>query len=120
MVSQLAEKMVRLALELLKIIRIVPSQKVLIGLVCNVEYKAISAESGTAHGLSPRLAILDQVGQVRGPHDAFIEAQAMENFAQRKLLASRGKEKKDWICAILGLSAWQELLATEADIRKQK
>ena len=29
---------------------------------------------GTAHGLSQRLAILDEVGQVRGPHDAFIEA----------------------------------------------
>ena len=54
--------------------RIVPSQKMLIGLICNVEYRAISAESGTAHGLSPRLAILDEVGQVRGPHDAFIEA----------------------------------------------
>ena len=44
------------------------------GLICNVEFKAISAESGTAHGLSPVLAILDEVGQVRGPHDAFIEA----------------------------------------------
>ena len=30
--------------------------------------------SGTAHGLSPRLAVLDEIGQVRGPHDAFIEA----------------------------------------------
>ena len=74
LVFKLAEKMVRLSPELSKIVRIVPSQKMLIGLVCNVEYKAISAESGTAHGLSPRLAILDEVGQVRGPHDAFIEA----------------------------------------------
>ena len=46
----------------------------LIGLICNVECKAISAESGTAYGHSPRLAILDEVGQLRGPHDAFIEA----------------------------------------------
>ena len=66
--------MIRLFPELSKIVRIVPSQKRLIGLICNVEYKAIPAESGTAHGLSPRLAILDEVGQVRGPHDAFIEA----------------------------------------------
>ena len=66
--------MIRLFPELSKIVRIVPSQKRLIGLICNVEYKAISAESGTAHGLSPRLAILDEIGQVRGPHDAFIEA----------------------------------------------
>ena len=59
LVFKLAEKMVRLSPELSKIVRIVPNQKMLIGLVCNVEYKAISAESGTAHGLSPRLAILD-------------------------------------------------------------
>jgi phage terminase large subunit-like protein len=43
-------------------------------LPCNAEYRAIGAKGGTAHGLSPRLAILDQVGRVRGPHDGFIEA----------------------------------------------
>ena len=74
LVFKLAEKMVRLSPELSEIVRIVPSQKMLIGLVCNVEYKAISAESGTAHGLSPVLAILDEVGQVRGPHDALVSA----------------------------------------------
>ena len=74
LVFKLAEKMVRLSPILSKLIRIVPSQKMLIGLPCNVEYKAISAEAGTAHGLSPVLAILDEVGQVRGQHDAFIEA----------------------------------------------
>ena len=61
LVFKLAEKMIRLSPELSNIVRIVPSQKMLIGLICNVEYKAISAESGTAHGLSPRLAILDEV-----------------------------------------------------------
>ena len=66
--------MIRLFPELSKIVRIVPSQKRLIGLFCNVEYKAISAESGTAHGYSPSLAILDEVAQACGPHDAFIEA----------------------------------------------
>ena len=74
LVFKLAEKMVRLSPDLAKIIRIVPSQKMLIGLMMNVEYKAISAEAGTAHGLSPILAILDEVGQVRGPQDSFIEA----------------------------------------------
>lgn len=74
LVFKLAEKMVRLSAELSNIVRIVPSQKSLIGLPMNVEYKAISAEAGTAHGLSPVLAILDEVGQVRGPTDAFIEA----------------------------------------------
>ena len=74
LVFKLAEKMVRLSPLLSQIVRVVPSQKSLIGLVKNVEYKAISAEAGTAHGLSPVLAILDEVGQVRGPSDAFIEA----------------------------------------------
>ena len=74
LVFKLAEKMVRLSPELSRIIKIVPSQKSLIGLPMNVEYRAISAEAGTAHGLSPVLAILDEVGQVRGQHDAFIEA----------------------------------------------
>lgn len=74
LVFKLAEKMVRLSLELSKLVRIVPSQKMLMGLPMSVEYKAISAEAGTAHGLSPVLAILDEVGQVRGPQDAFVEA----------------------------------------------
>lgn len=74
LVFKLAEKMVRLSPKLTELVRIVPSQKMLVGLLMNVEYKAISAEAGTAHGLSPVLAVLDEVGQVRGTHDAFIEA----------------------------------------------
>jgi len=74
LVFKLAEKMVRLSPMLSKVVKVVPSQKCLMGLPMNVEYKAISAEAGTAHGLSPVLAILDEVGQVRGQQDAFIEA----------------------------------------------
>lgn len=73
-VYKLAEKMVNLNPDLRKIVRPIPSQKTLIGLVMNVEYRAISAEAGTAHGLSPIVAILDEVGQIKGPHDAFVEA----------------------------------------------
>lgn len=74
LVFELAEKMVRLSPELSKIIRIVPSKKKLVGLPMNVEFRAISAEAGTAHGLSPVVAILDEVGQVRGAKDSFVEA----------------------------------------------
>jgi phage terminase large subunit-like protein len=74
LVYKLAEKMVRQSPELMKIVRPIPSQKTLIGLPMNVEFKALAADAGTAHGLSPVLAILDEVGQVRGPTDAFIEA----------------------------------------------
>lgn len=74
LVFKLASKMIRLNPELEAITRIVPSGSKLIGLPMNVEYEAISAEAGTAHGLSPYLAILDELGQVRGEHDDFVEA----------------------------------------------
>lgn len=69
-----AAKMVRQSPELSKLIREVPSSKKLIGLAKNVEYRALSADGTTNHGLSPALAILDEVGQVRGPYDDFVEA----------------------------------------------
>lgn len=74
LVFKLAEKMVRLNPDLSKVVRVVPSQKILIGLARNVEFKALSADAGTAHGLSPVLAILDEVGQIKGPQDDFVEA----------------------------------------------
>lgn len=69
-----ASKMVMLSPELSAVVRIIPSGKKLVGLPLNVEYKALSAEAKTAHGLSPIVAILDEVGQVRGAQDDFIDA----------------------------------------------
>lgn len=74
LVFDLAAKMVQLSAELAQLVRIVPSGKRLVGLVRNVDYRAISAEGKTAFGLSPVLAILDEVGQVRGPRDDFVSA----------------------------------------------
>lgn len=74
LVFSLASKMVQLNPELQKRVRIVPSGKRLIGLAMNTEYKALAADGTTAHGLSPVLAILDEVGQVKGPQDDFIDA----------------------------------------------
>ncbi|MCK2183516.1 terminase large subunit [Halomonas getboli] len=73
-VFNLACKMIQLEPRLAEIIHITPSGKKLIGLPMNVEYKALAAEGKTAHGLSPILAILDEVGQVRGPQSDFIDA----------------------------------------------
>ncbi|WP_202844789.1 terminase large subunit [Luteimonas saliphila] len=74
LVFNLASKMVQLSPALSEVVRIVPSGKRLIGLPMNVEYRALAAEGKTAHGLSPVLAILDEVGQVRGPQSDFIDA----------------------------------------------
>lgn len=69
-----ASKMVALSPVLRDIVKATPSKKMLTGLPMNVEYIALSAEAKTSHGLSPILAILDEVGQVKGPQDDFIDA----------------------------------------------
>lgn len=74
LVFDLARKMVNLSEDLSSVVRIVPSGKRLIGLPRNVEYKALAAEGTTAHGLSPVVAILDELGQVKGPQDDFVDA----------------------------------------------
>lgn len=73
-VFELARKMVDLSPELSRVTRIQPSGKRLVGLSRNVLYRALAAEGKTAHGLSPILAILDEVGQVVGPTDKFVSA----------------------------------------------
>lgn len=74
LVFNLAAKMVQLSPKLSAIVRIVPSGKRLLGLPLNTEYRALAADGRTAHGLSPVLAILDEVGQVRGPQSDFVDA----------------------------------------------
>lgn len=69
-----ASKIIQLSPELSRVTRVVPSGKRIMGLARNVEYQAISAEGKTAHGKSPVLAILDEVGQVRGPQSEFVDA----------------------------------------------
>jgi phage terminase large subunit-like protein len=74
LVYHLAEKMLNLQPKFAGLYRCVPSKKTIIGTKANVEYRAISADRTTAHGLSPILALLDEMGQVIGPTTPFIEA----------------------------------------------
>ena len=74
LVFNLAVKMINLSPQLKARIHVVPSLKKLIGLRKNTEFQALSAEASTKHGLSPWLVIFDELGQVRGPKDAFVEA----------------------------------------------
>jgi len=74
LVFHAAEKMINQSTELRQLTRIVPSGKRIIGLTRNVEYKALSAEAGTALGMSLALAICDELGIVRGPSSPFIDA----------------------------------------------
>lgn len=74
LIFNLAVKIIRLNEKLAKVTRVIPSGKRIIGLARNVEYKALAAESSTSHGLSPVLAILDEVGQIKGPQSEFVDA----------------------------------------------
>lgn len=74
LVFKLAHKMVMQNEQLSKIVRVIPSAKQLIGLPMNVEFKAIAADGSTAQGLSPVLAIMDEVGQVKGSQNDFYDA----------------------------------------------
>lgn len=73
-VFNLTAKMIRLNPDLEAVTRIVDSRKQLFGLPMGVEYRALAAEGKTAHGLSPVLAILDEIGQVKGPRSEYVGA----------------------------------------------
>lgn len=73
-VFKYAQKMVQFSPKLQALVRVRPSLKQLIGLAMNVEYSAISRQKKTAQGLAPVLAIVDELGQVRGPQDDFFDA----------------------------------------------
>lgn len=68
------EKMVQLSPTLARNVRLIPSKKIALGLRCNVQYRALSADGKRAHGRGPSLAILDEIGQVEGPRSKFISA----------------------------------------------
>lgn len=86
LVYDLAEKMVQLNPSLSRVARCIPSKKTIIGIARNVEYRALSADKKTAHGRSPVLAILDEVGQVEGPRDKFIASITTSQGAYRDAL----------------------------------
>lgn len=73
-VYNLASKCISKSEKLSAICHLIPSHKKIIGLLKNVEYQAISADAHTAHGKSPVLAILDEVGQIRGATSDFVDA----------------------------------------------
>ncbi|MGL9721543.1 terminase TerL endonuclease subunit, partial [Symbiopectobacterium sp.] len=113
LVFSLSVKMINLNPALQDIVHIIPSGKRLIGTPCNVEYKALAAEGKTAHGLSPVLAILDEVGQVVGPRSDFVDA----------IVTSQGAHETPLLIAISTqaandadlLSVWIDDAATSAD-----
>lgn len=67
-------KCIELSPKLRTICKIIPSTKTIVGIPMNVTYQALSADADTAHGGSPIVAIIDEVGRVVGPRSDFIDA----------------------------------------------
>lgn len=98
---KLAHQMIMASPKLSALVHVIPSSKKLIGKPLNVEYKALSAEGRTTHGLSPILAILDESGQVKGPHDPFIEAVITAQGAHENplliVISTQAASDSDWL-----------------------
>jgi phage terminase large subunit-like protein len=73
-VFALAAKMVRLNPDLRSAVTIQETAKSLICPELGTKYRALSAESTTAFGLSPTFTIFDELGQCRGSRSAMFEA----------------------------------------------
>lgn len=87
LVFNYAAKSLRLNPNLEGLVQITDSAKKIVGLSSNSTYKAMSADSTTAHGLSPALTIHDELGQVVGPTDALYDAFETAGGAQKEPLS---------------------------------
>lgn len=90
-----------------------PSAKFVLGLKKGVEFTALSADASTNMGLSPRLYVGDEWGQVVGPRHPFIEA----------LETSQGAYDEDALAIIISTSAasdadWLSLEIDDAESSK--
>jgi phage terminase large subunit-like protein len=81
-VFSLACKMIRMNSDLRSAVQIQETAKAISCPELGTRYRALSAESTTAFGLSPALAIHDELGQVRGPRSAMFEALQTATAAQ--------------------------------------
>jgi phage terminase large subunit-like protein len=83
----LMTKIVRMSPDLSSVIRVVESGKSLICSDLGTVYRALSAESSTAYGLSPVFLVHDELGQVVGPRSQLYEALETAGGAQEQPLS---------------------------------
>lgn len=83
----LAAKMVRMSPELNEVVTVRDTAKQLFCAELGSLYRALSADAGTAYGLSPVLIIHDELGQVRGPKFDLYDALETATGAQANPLS---------------------------------
>lgn len=69
-----ASKAAQMSPTLAPLVKCTPSSKVIAGLPMNTEYRALSADASTNIGGSPVVAVLDEVGQIKGATSDFVDA----------------------------------------------
>lgn len=79
----LASKIVRLSPDLNRYVSIRETAKQLYCTELGSIYKALSAETSTAYGLSPTLVIFDELSQVKGPRSPLFEAMQTASAAHK-------------------------------------
>ncbi|MFZ9960247.1 MAG: terminase large subunit domain-containing protein, partial [Candidatus Limnocylindrus sp.] len=79
---ELAAKVVRQSAELSQYVNIRDTAKELLCPGLGTIYKALSADAATKYGLSPKLIIHDELGQVKGPRSELYEALETASAAQ--------------------------------------
>lgn len=100
-----ASKMIEQSEILKKMSATTPSTRRIVGIKKNVELRILSAEATTAHGLSPVVAILDEVGQIRGPRDDFVEAISTSQGAYENsilfMISTQAADASDYFSRVL-------------------
>lgn len=66
------ENIVNISPVLKPFVRSIPSSKRVVGLIRNAEYQALAAEAKTGYGRSFKIVVLDEAGQIVGPHNDYI------------------------------------------------
>lgn len=101
----LAAKMVRMSPVLRRTITIKETTKVLECKELGTHYRALSAESKTAFGLSPVLTIHDELGQVVGPRSELYEALETATAAQSSplsiIISTQAKSDNDLLSILI-------------------
>jgi phage terminase large subunit-like protein len=83
----LAAKVVRMSPKLSALVSILQSTKTMTSNTNGSVYRALSAETSTAYGLSPIFCVHDELGQVRGPRSELFEALESAMGAQENPLS---------------------------------
>ncbi|MCO5077101.1 MULTISPECIES: terminase TerL endonuclease subunit [unclassified Chelatococcus] len=86
-IFNLAAKCVRISASLRDYVTIKDSGKELVCGELGTKYRALSADAGTAYGLSPIFIVHDELGQVKGPRSELYEALETATGAQENPLS---------------------------------